>query len=399
VPTEHPLRLRAIRGTVIQPTGPESFLARASISSAPAHDLELEHVRVLAAFTHPRTIAQAALDLDDELDSEEVGALVNDLLNHGLLVFEGVGSGIAGGFARVSSHLPMVADQTRVGAYAAAIRAQAPGRRVAELGAGSGVLTILAAKAGALSVWAVEETDIVDMAAELVAANGVADRVELVRGSSLDHTPPEPVDVLIHEIFGTDPFEEGVMQAIFDARDRWLVPGGRLLPPGFTTMACAVGGPNWERGPAQRRRVEAVADEWDLNLDALLAATTPVQRRPQGSVDTPTPEELLAGPGALFEMDLHADPDTQRISRARLTGRPGVVHAILVWFRIGFDETAPLENSPWTPLTTWGWLVYDLDRSVELRPGQDLELELVVTTFEGEEQLEIASATAVPAAV
>ena len=62
-----------------------------------------------------------------------------------------------------------------------------------------GTYSFFAAQAGAAKVWAVEGGPIVNVAKTLARVNGVADRVELIRGWFPGVAIPEPVDVLIFE--------------------------------------------------------------------------------------------------------------------------------------------------------------------------------------------------------
>ena len=72
-----------------------------------------------------------------------------------------------------------------------------PGDVVLDVGAGSGVLSMFAARAGAARVYAVEQTSMAVLAQELVAANGLSDVIEVIQDDVMDIEPPERVDVIV----------------------------------------------------------------------------------------------------------------------------------------------------------------------------------------------------------
>src|SRR5690349_22020599 len=81
----------------------------------------------------------------------------------------------------LSQHRTLLDDRVRTDAFASAIaRVVRPGDVVLDLGSGTGVLAILACRAGARRVFAVEQGHIADVAAMLVKDNGCADRVEVL---------------------------------------------------------------------------------------------------------------------------------------------------------------------------------------------------------------------------
>lgn len=125
----------------------------------------------------------------------------------------------------------MVACGPRTDAYARAIaRTVKPGSIVLDIGAGTGVLSLLAAKAGARKVYAVEPNPAVWLLPELAAENGVEDRIEVHQISSLDLVIPEKVDVVIADLRGSFPITGDHLSAMFDARTRLLADGGVIIP-------------------------------------------------------------------------------------------------------------------------------------------------------------------------
>src|SRR5688572_6024622 len=135
----------------------------------------------------------------------------------------------------------MLNDRVRTDAFLNAIaEVVRPGDVVVDIGTGTGVLAAAAARAGARHVYAIEGTDIGSAARQLFAANDFADRITLVPGWSSQVELPERANVLIAEIIGNDPLEEGVMETFADARKRFLTPDARIIPSRVRTFALPV---------------------------------------------------------------------------------------------------------------------------------------------------------------
>src|SRR5215470_8951510 len=125
----------------------------------------------------------------------------------------------------------MNADVDRFGAYSKAIaKAVRPGDIVAEIGCGPGVFALLACRAGARRVYAIETDPIVEVARQLAAANGLADRIEFFQSDSRRTELPERVNVIISDIRGILPFYDHAIPSLEDARERFLAPGGIVIP-------------------------------------------------------------------------------------------------------------------------------------------------------------------------
>src|SRR5207245_166407 len=125
----------------------------------------------------------------------------------------------------------MIADAERFGAYAKAIAAAVhPGDTVAEIGCGPGVFSLLACRAGARRVFAIELDDSIHSARQLAAENGFTDRIEFFQSDSRKTELPERVNVIVSDIRGALPFRGSAIPSIEDARQRFLAPGGVLIP-------------------------------------------------------------------------------------------------------------------------------------------------------------------------
>src|SRR5689334_21760480 len=121
----------------------------------------------------------------------------------------------------------MLHDKVRVHALERADQETVtPGDIVIDLGCGTGLLSLFALWAGAKRVYAIESGDVAALGAKVFRANGVADAVQLIQARSDRVELPEKADVLL----GYVAFDEGMLQAFVDARNRFLRPGARIIP-------------------------------------------------------------------------------------------------------------------------------------------------------------------------
>ncbi len=133
---------------------------------------------------------------------------------------------------QLAYHRTLLADRLRNDAFHRAIVARVrPGDAVVDLGSGSGIWAIVAAKCGASRVVAIEREPLLCALIERLAhENGVAARVEAVCADVLTVELNREFDVAISETIGTSAFEEGIVAHLARARDHFLRPEGVLIP-------------------------------------------------------------------------------------------------------------------------------------------------------------------------
>jgi SAM-dependent methyltransferase len=235
----------------------------------------------------------------------------------------------------------MLADGPRMDAYARAIAATVrPGMVVLDAGTGSGILAAQAALAGARTVYAVDNSDALNLAVEVFAASGVSNRVRPVRGDFRNVSLPEKVDVIVTETFGALGLAEDGMSDIAACATRNLASGGVLLPRGLDVWLA----PTSERaalddavGPfASFRGVDLSPLQragWargmtrELRAEALIAAP---QRVVHATLGQPTPEAS----SAVFE-----------VADAEFVGWCG-------WFDLDMGDFV-FSTGPSAPMTHW----------------------------------------------
>lgn len=108
-------------------------------------------------------------------------------------------------YSKLLIHEQMLRDYVRTKTYMNAIcsdenKALFKGKTVLDVGCGTGILCLFAAKAGALRVIGVDASGIVDHAQKIVQDNGYADIITIVRGRIEDVAlPVESVDIIVSE--------------------------------------------------------------------------------------------------------------------------------------------------------------------------------------------------------
>lgn len=246
-----------------------------------------------------------------------------------------------------------------------------PGDVVIDLGTGTGVLAIWAAEAGARKVYAIEETDVADLATDIIRDNGFGDRIEVLKMNSAEISLPERADVLLAELVGHFLFEEGIVEAIAGVRDAWLKPGARIIPAGATVYlapACL----------GERFREVTFWDTWTsprLAAARKWAANT-------AYVETVKPDELRAEPCKAFQIDFSNDAPQDRISNVSFVATSdGDTDTLAGWFDLDLAPGIILSSSPWAPPTHWQQCVFPLEAPVHLANGNRLECSFRVNTF------------------
>lgn len=271
----------------------------------------------------------------------------------------------------------MIADRVRVAAYEEALRKTVrKGAVVVEIGTGPGIFAVLACQLGAGRVFAIEPSEIIQVAREVAAANGCAGKIEFFEGVSNRVTLPLRADVIVSDLRGVLPLFQRHIPDIVDARRRFLAPGGALIPRKDTVWAAIAEAP---------KPYGEVVDPWEKNAlgqnlsPARLLALNDVQK-----VRLAT-DRLLTGHKLWTTLD-YANVDNHNV-RGNLewtVERAGIGHGIVAWFDAELAEGVGFSNAPGTPETVYGSLFFPWAQPVPLAQGQTVGVSIWASLVEND---------------
>ena len=269
-------------------------------------------------------------------------------------------------------HFPMMNDRARNRAYRKAIEravvALPPDGLVLDIGAGSGLLSMMAARAGAHHVIACErDPRIAASARDIITQNDLAERITVIDQDVLslgvdEEGLPRPADLLVTETFDAALFGRSQpLSLIRHARADLLAPGAKVIPRAATVNACLVE----STALLERARVGEAVEGVDLSAFNSLGW------------DEFTILELddfehraLSAPFELFRFDFEGQlpPDDERV----LSITPiehGLCHAAVLWFRLYLDEQTVIDTRPGSG-SHWGQRVKLLRSARTLHKGR-----------------------------
>jgi len=267
----------------------------------------------------------------------------------------------------------MIEDKARMEAYSAAIEQSVrPGHAVLDLGCGPGIFALLACKAGARKVYAIDMNGVVDFGRHLATVNSFADRIHFLRGDSRQIHLPERADVIVADVRGALPLYSHAVGTLEDARDRFLADGGRLLPCRETLFAAVVEIPEFYHSLTDAWRAIPRLDT-SSGIPLVLNAIYRQQLKP---------EDILSQPRPWHVLDYMSGAKTPARARLELPiSRAAVGHGLGLWFETQLIGDIGFSTRPGPGQTVYGHVVLPWLEPVSLCEGEicciDLRAHLV----------------------
>lgn len=256
-------------------------------------------------------------------------------------------------YAHFGIHEDMLKDTVRTGSYKAAIlnnKALFAGKTVLDVGSGTGILCLFAAKAGAKRCIGIECSDIADFATEIAQRNGYGDVITYIRGKVEEvEIPVEKVDIIVSEWMGYFLIYESMLDSVLFARDKWLVEGGLMFPDRAKLYVSAI-----EDADYREEKIGFWDHLWGYNFEPMKRCV--MQEPISDSVDA---SAIATTTECILDIDLTKvrTEELDFVAPYRLTvNRKDFLHALCVWFDTSFEACSPkvvLSTAPGQSYTHW----------------------------------------------
>jgi len=338
---------------------------------------------LLDAFAAPRRVADvldavASAGAEQRLEAQEC---IDDMARNGVLVAPEERDALrTRGWVRPSIHMLMLDDRTRTNGFCHALRSTVlPDDVVVDIGTGTGVLATCAALAGARKVYAVESSGIAEVAARVFEANGVTDRISLLRDRSTRVTLPERATVLVTETIGNDPLDEQMLEIVADAKRRLLVPNARIIPSAIEIYGVAVDIPRTvlERHVFTKRKLESYRAAYGIDFAPLeqhrLSRSEPIMLDSRDVATWP-----LGAPVLLAAVDMTAPFEPVIASRVTTRiSRDSQYLGVMLAFRATLAPDVVLSTLPddFDPTSHWAHALFPAFDCPAVKGGAEITID------------------------
>ncbi|XP_072996482.1 probable protein arginine N-methyltransferase 1 isoform X1 [Typha latifolia] len=240
---------------------------------------------------------------------------------------------------------------------------------VLDVGAGTGILSLFCAKAGAKHVYAIECSQMADMAKEIVQTNGFSSVITVLKGKVEDiELPVTHVDVIISEWMGYFLLFENMLNTVLYARDKWLVNDGIVLPDKASLYLTAI-----EDAEYKEDKIEFWNDVYGFDMGCIKK-----QALIEPLVDTVDQKQIVTNCQLLKMMDISKmDPgDASFTAPFKLVAeRKDYIHAFVAYFDVSFTRCHKLmgfSTGPRSKTTHWKQTVLYLEEVLSICEGEAL---------------------------
>ncbi|MEO8393959.1 MAG: 50S ribosomal protein L11 methyltransferase [Chloroflexota bacterium] len=266
----------------------------------------------------------------------------------------------------------MMQDKVRVNAHYQALKQVIrPGSVVIDLGAGTGILSVMACKLGAKRVYAIESNLWGALGKQIAAANGVADQIEFIHGKSTEVTLPERGDIVIGDLRGTTPISFGNLHSLNDARERLLKPDGILIPRRDVVYVTLVNIPDIYEAIVTQPWLH---NSYGINMEA----------GHKYAINTPHNNNLrdiqpLLPPTVWAEINYDRPENFNWNAVLEWTAsEAATAHAVFAWFHAQLTDDVGYTTAPWEDIhaRVYGNFMLSFERPLEIAPEDTVKLEL-----------------------
>jgi Tfp pilus assembly protein PilF len=268
-------------------------------------------------------------------------------------------------------HVPMMNEQNRNQAYFDGLKAVVTEKStVFEIGTGSGLLAMMAAKLGAKQVTTCETVPLIaETAQQIIQDNQFEKTIKVIAKKSTEieigAELPAQADILVSEIFSSELLGEYVLPSLEDAKRRLLKPQGKVVPARGSLMIALFSGDDIKRNLM-------VEDSFGLNLQGFNRIVSNKRMIARNDLSI----ELLSEGIEAFDFDFEGENyfPAQSVSLSMTVTKAGTCYGLVQWMKLDMngDQQVMFENPPsqTSKVSNWQQCAYLFDKPIEVKVGQ-----------------------------
>eukprot|EP00835_Amoeboradix_gromovi_P001293 NODE_56_length_25944_cov_0.235287.p7 type:complete len:343 gc:universal NODE_56_length_25944_cov_0.235287:14352-15380(+) len=293
-------------------------------------------------------------------------------------------------YSHFGIHEEMLKDDVRTDTYRKAIvfnKHLFKEKVVLDVGCGTGILSMFAAKAGAKKVYAIDNANIIFQAEAIMRHNGF-ENIECIKGKMEEIELPESVDIIISEWMGYFLLYESMLPTVLYARDKFLKKDGLILPDRCTMEIALIEDAEYK---------DEKIDFWDDVYGFDYSCLKPIVLR-EPLVDTVNANAVSTRSFTMMDINLYTITveDLKNINlQFKLTAtKNDMAHAFVVWFDTYFrlDKTVVFSTSPYAKYTHWKQTILytkepmalikgdEINGTLNIKPSEKSERDLVIAS-------------------